>query len=79
MRREGYGLCVCVCVCLSSYSRTTGYEAAHERYQRLQQTCQPSRNFRVYPGKEMLYPLPRILVKNSWILGAARSAHPHAL
>ena len=39
-------LCVCVCVCLSvylsiclfvyDYSRTTGYEAAYERYQQLQ-------------------------------------------
>ena len=29
-------LCVCVCVCLSvyDYSRTTGYVAANERYQR---------------------------------------------
>ena len=34
------GLCVClsVCLCLSvdDYSRTTGYEAAYERYQQLQ-------------------------------------------
>ena len=31
-------LCVCLSVCLSVYdcSRTTGYEAAHERYQQLQ-------------------------------------------
>ena len=43
MRREGYGtwsvhLCVCVSVCLSLYlySRTTGNEAACERYTRLQ-------------------------------------------
>ena len=32
------GLSVCLSVCLSvyDYSRTTGYEAAHERYQQLQ-------------------------------------------
>ena len=32
------GLCVCLFVCLSvdGYSRTTGYEAAYERYQQLQ-------------------------------------------
>ena len=31
-------LCVCLFVCLSvsNYSRTTGYEAAYERYQQLQ-------------------------------------------
>ena len=31
-------LCVCVsvCVCVYDYSRTTGYEAAYERYQQLQ-------------------------------------------
>ena len=31
-------LCVCLSVCLSTpdYSRTTGYEAAYERYQHLQ-------------------------------------------
>ena len=27
---------VCVCVCVYDYSRTTGYEAAYERYQQLQ-------------------------------------------
>ena len=49
MRSEGVtvlgrSVCLSVClslrlslsVCVSSYSRTTGYEAAHERYQRLQ-------------------------------------------
>ena len=43
MRSEGYSsrsvcLCVCVsvCVCVYDYSRTTGYEAAYERYQQLQ-------------------------------------------
>ena len=34
------GLCVCLFVCLfvsvDDYSRTTGYEAAYERYQQLQ-------------------------------------------
>ena len=36
------GLCVCLFVCLSvcvsvdDYSRTTGYDAAYERYQQLQ-------------------------------------------
>ena len=32
-----YLVCVCVSVCLSvyDYSRTTGYEAAYERYQQL--------------------------------------------
>ena len=31
-------LCVCVsvCVCVYDYSRTTGYEAAYERYQQIQ-------------------------------------------
>ena len=29
-------VCVCVCVCVYDYSRTTGYEAAYERYQQLQ-------------------------------------------
>ena len=35
------GLCVClsvclsVCLCVDDYSRTTGYEAAYERYQQL--------------------------------------------
>ena len=38
MRSEGYSSrSVCLSVCLSTvYSRTTGYEAAHERYQQLQ-------------------------------------------
>ena len=43
MRSEGYSSrSVCVSVCLSvclfvhDYSRTTGYEAAYERYQHLQ-------------------------------------------
>ena len=36
------GLCVCLCVCLfvclfvDDYSRTTGHEAAYERYHQLQ-------------------------------------------
>ena len=29
-------VCLCVCVCVHDYSRTTGYEAAYERYQQLQ-------------------------------------------
>ena len=45
MRSEGYSiwsvlksLSICLSVCLSvyDYSRTTGYEAAYERYQQLQ-------------------------------------------
>ena len=40
MRSEGYSCCsVCLSVCclfVSDYSRTTGYEAAYERYQQLQ-------------------------------------------
>ena len=41
MRSEGYSswsVCLCLSVCLSvdDYSRTTGYEAAYERYQQLQ-------------------------------------------
>ena len=43
MRSEGYGsrsVCVSVrpsvCVSVHDYSRTTGYEAAYERYQQLQ-------------------------------------------
>ena len=43
MRSEGYSsrsvclcVCECVCVCVYDYSRTTGYEAAYERYQQLQ-------------------------------------------
>ena len=30
------GLCACVCLCVHGYSGTTGYMAAYERYQRLQ-------------------------------------------
>ena len=33
MRSEGY---MCVCQFVDDYSRTTGYEAAYERYQQLQ-------------------------------------------
>ena len=37
MRSEGYSSrSVCLCVCVYDYSRTTGYEAAYERYQQLQ-------------------------------------------
>ena len=39
MRSEGYSsrsVCLSVCVFVSYYSRTTGYEAAYERYQQLQ-------------------------------------------
>ena len=40
MRSEGYSSwSVCLSVCLSAvddYSRTTGYEAAYERYEQLQ-------------------------------------------
>ena len=37
MRSEGYSSrSVCLCVCVWDYSRTTGYEAAYERYQQLQ-------------------------------------------
>ena len=39
MHREGYLwllFCVCVCVSVDPYSGTTGYKAAHERYQLLQ-------------------------------------------
>ena len=41
MRSEGYSsrsVCLCLCVCLfvGDYSRTTGYEAAYERYKQLQ-------------------------------------------
>ena len=37
MRSEGYSSrSVYLCVCVYYYSRTTGYEAAYERYQQLQ-------------------------------------------
>ena len=39
MRSEGYSIrsvCLSVCLFVSDYSRTTGYEVAHERYQQLQ-------------------------------------------
>ena len=39
MRSEGYSsrsVRLCVCVSVYDYSRTTGYEAAHEQYQQLQ-------------------------------------------
>ena len=45
MHSEGYSswfvclsvcLCVCVCVGVDAYSGPTGYEAANDRYQRLQ-------------------------------------------
>ena len=29
-------VCLSVCLCVDDYSRTTGYEAAYERYQQLQ-------------------------------------------
>ena len=39
-------LCVCtVCLFVSIYSRTTGYEAAYERYQQLQ--CYKGRKYNV--------------------------------
>ena len=46
MHSEGYSsrsVCLFVCLFVSDYSRTTGYEAAYERYQQLQ--C--------YKGKKM--------------------------
>ena len=41
MRSEGYSsrsvtVCLSVCLFVGDFSRTTGYEAAHERYQQLQ-------------------------------------------
>ena len=39
MRSEGYSsrsVCLSVCLFVYNYSRTTGYEAAYERYQQLQ-------------------------------------------
>ena len=39
MRSEDYSsrsVCLSVCLSISDYSRTTGYEAAYERYQQLQ-------------------------------------------
>ena len=37
MRSEGYSSrSVCLSVCVYDYSRTTGYEAAYERYQQIQ-------------------------------------------
>ena len=39
MRSEGYSsrsVCLSVCLFVYDYSRTTGYEAAYERYQHLQ-------------------------------------------
>ena len=36
MRSEGYSSCLSVCLFVDDYSRTTGYEAAYERYQQLQ-------------------------------------------
>ena len=39
MRSEGYSsryVCLSVCLFVSIYSRTTGYEAAYERYQQIQ-------------------------------------------
>ena len=39
MRSEGYSsrsVCLSVCLFVHDYSRTTGYEAAYERYQHLQ-------------------------------------------
>ena len=51
MRSEGYctwsvRLCVCVSVCLSVYlySRTTGNEAARERYARFQHNTRSKNN-----------------------------------
>ena len=39
MRSEGYSswsVCLFVCLSVDDYSRTTGYEAAYERYKQLQ-------------------------------------------
>ena len=39
MRSEGYSsrsVCLSVCLSVYDYSRTTGYEAAYERYQQIQ-------------------------------------------
>ena len=44
MRSEGYSS-RSVCVCVYDYSRTTGYEAAHERYQQLQ--CYKGKKYNV--------------------------------
>ena len=53
MRSEGYSsrsvclasVCLSVCLCVSDYSRTTGYEAAYERYQQIQ--CHKGRKINV--------------------------------
>ena len=37
-----------VCLSVSSYSRTTGYEAAHERYQRLQKYANLKNNMAIF-------------------------------
>ena len=39
MHSEGYSswsVCLFICLSVDDYSRTTGYEAAYERYQQLQ-------------------------------------------
>ena len=46
MRSEGYSsrsVCLSVCLSVYDYSRTTGYEAAYERYQQLQ-CCKGKKN-----------------------------------
>ena len=52
MRSEGYSsrsvcpsVCSSVCLCVQTKSRTTGYEAAYERYQQLQ--CYKGRKINV--------------------------------
>ena len=48
MRSEGYSsrsVCLSVCLFVSNYSRTTGYEAAYERYQQIQ--CYKGRKINV--------------------------------
>ena len=45
MRSKGYSTWS---ACLSVYSRTTGYEAAHERYQRLQKYANLKNNMAIF-------------------------------
>ena len=58
MRSEGYSsrsvclfVCLSVCLSVSNYSRTTGYEAADERYQQIQ--CYKGRKNNVADFAEM--------------------------
>ena len=79
MRSEGYSnrsVCLSVCLFVSYYSRTTGYEAAYERYQQLQ--CYKGRkiNVAISAHRERIKFLRGYVSKSSTAVN--RPTHDHA-